>query len=222
MRGDATQKDSMTAACEDVIDGICRSDWHRLTADELVSVAWAYYFFSIQFRENLEIALDLHPDDALLRQLDRGERNTDNLSPWPGVAAPGETMHHDEFMRRTLRLTAIDESRRCRLEAIGQAYLAKVRVLDKMSRAMSIASYETGGLDAVFRAILTALRWEGPLLQAFRHFLSEHIKFDSDPQYGHGALCLHLAPDNRVLPLWTAFARLLGDAVPGLAGGRGS
>ncbi|MGD0429609.1 MAG: hypothetical protein ABSA58_00835, partial [Acetobacteraceae bacterium] len=53
-------------------------------------------------------------------------------------------------------------------------------------------------------------------LKAFRHFLSEHIRFDSDPDEGHGALSRHLRPDDRILPLWTAFARLLVDFVPTL------
>ena len=46
-----------------------------------------------------------------LQELNRGERDTDNLSPSPGVAAPGERMDHDEFMRRTLELTPIEEHR---------------------------------------------------------------------------------------------------------------
>ena len=207
-------------AHEGLIKDICSSDWSRLTRDDLINVAWAYYHFSIQFRENLETALELDPGDALLQKLDHGERNTDNLSPWPGVAKTGEKMNHDEFMRRALALAPIDERRQRRLEAIGQTYLAAVRSMDKASRALSIASYENGGLDAVFRSILTARCWEGPLLQAFRHFLTEHIKFDSDPEHGHGALCRHLTPDDRVLSLWSAFRQMLVETVPGLTHSR--
>ena len=85
-----------------------------------------------------------------------------------------------------------------------------------MTGALSIASYEDGGLENVFGAILKAPHWDTPLLQAFQHFLSEHIRFDSDPDAGHGALCRHLVPDDRVLPLWTAFRRLLVEAAPAL------
>src|SRR5262249_40139427 len=150
---------------------ICALEWRRLSAGDLVDVAWAYYYFSIQFRECVEIARALHPDDPQLEELDRGERDTDNLSPWPDVAAPGERMEHDEFMRRTLRLQAIDAARRRRLEAVGAGYLATVRAIDHESRALSLASYENGGLAAVFGAILAAKSWDNPLLQAFRHFL---------------------------------------------------
>ena len=199
------------------IRDICDLNWSRIDRTELTNVAWAYYHFSVQFRENLQAARDLYPHDDRLQELDRGERNTDNLSPWPGVAKPGERMDHDEFMRRTLELTPIVESERRRLREIGQRYLAVVRSLEKTSRALSIASYEDGGLERVFRSILEAPCWEGALLLAFKHFLAEHIRFDSDPNAGHGALCRHLTPDDRVLPFWTAFRSMLVEAVPRLA-----
>ena len=75
------------------------------------------------------------------------------------------------------------------------------------------------GLEKVFRAMLQAPCWEGPLLQAFKHFLVKHIEFDSDPNAGHGALCRHLTPDDRVLPFWTAFESMLLEAVPRLVRG---
>jgi len=203
-------------AYERVIDDICNLDWVSLTQEDLTNVAWVYYYFSTQFRESLEIARDLHPEDDRLRQLDHGERDTDNLSPWPGVAATGERMHHDEFMRRTLDLTAISESSRRRLKGLGRSYLTKVSAIDGKIRALALASYEDGGLERVFRAILKAQNWNDPLLQAFKHFLDEHIRFDSDPEQGHGALCRHLKPDDRVLPLWAEFRQMLVEAAPRL------
>jgi hypothetical protein len=200
-----------------LIQDICDLNWTDLSTDDLTSVAWAYYYFSIQFRECLEIARGLYPDDERLLELDRGERDTSNLSPWPGVAAPGEKMNHDEFMRRTLELTPMSESRKRELTAIGQGYLAKTRAMDTNVRALALASYEDGGLEAVFTAFLTAPNWDGPLLQAFRHFLAEHIRFDSDPDAGHGALCRHLVPDERVAPLWAEFKRVLVEGAPRLA-----
>jgi hypothetical protein len=199
---------------EQVIEDICDLDWISLTREDLTSVAWVYYYFSIQFRESLEIARGLYPEDDRLKQLDQGERDTSNLSPWPRVAEIGEKMNHDEFMRRTLKLTNIENERQRNLEAIGRFYLAKSRALDDTTRALALASYEDGGLERVFRAILTARHWDGPLLRAFSHFLTEHIRFDSDPEQGHGALCRHLTPDDRILPLWRAFKQMLVEAVP--------
>jgi hypothetical protein len=209
-------KHSVGFSYERVINEIRDMNWTRVDREGLINVAWVYYFFSVQFRESLEIARKLYPDDERLLQLDRGERDTDNLSPWPGVAARGERMNHDEFMRRTLSLETIPETRRRQLETIGQTYLAKTCAMDTMSRALSLASYEDGGLETVFRAILTALKWDGPLLQAFKHFLEEHIRFDSDPEAGHGALCRHLSPNDRILPLWNEFKRMFVEAAPSL------
>jgi hypothetical protein len=214
-----TQGELKVFAYEHVINDICNFNWINLTQEDLINVAWVYYYFSVQFRENLEVARNLYPDDDRLRQLDQGERDTDNLSPWPGVAAIGERMNHDEFMRRTLTLTTISESRRRDLAALGQAYLTKIRAMNDDNRASAIASYEDGGLERVFRAILKAPHWSNPLLQAFRHFLAEHIRFDSDPEQGHGALCRHLTPDDRVHALWAEFRQMLVRAAPRLTGG---
>ena len=201
---------------ETVIDEICRLGWTKLTKDNLVDVAWAYYHFSIQFRENLKIACTLYPNDMKLKRLKREECNTDNLSPWPGVANDGEKINHDEFMRRLLKLSPIDHSRRRRLEAIGHSYLCNIRELDVRVRASSIASYEDRGLERVFRAILVSRNWDGPLLEAFRHFLMEHIRFDNDPKKGHGALSRHLRLDDQILPLWIAFKYILIESAPSL------
>src|SRR5208282_86392 len=123
---------------------------------------------------------------------------------------------HDEFMRRTLELTPILESRKRSLAATGQHYLTKVRAMDSNIRALALASYEDGGLERVFRAMLKAQHWNNPLLQAFKHFLVEHIRFDSDPEQGHGALCRHLTPNNQVQPLWAEFKQMLIEAAPRL------
>jgi hypothetical protein len=198
-----------------VIDSICRMAWADLDGDEIVRVAKAYYYFSIQFRENLEIACSRRPDDPLLAELRKGECNTDNLSPWPGVSVPGERMNHDEFMRRLLEFHPAGRDER--LTEAGLAYLAKTRQIDDDARAASIGSYEDGGLTRVFGAMLRAPHWSGQAQAAFRFFLEEHIRFDSDDGAGHGSLSRHLAPDDRILPLWTAFRDLLTIAVPKLA-----
>lgn len=198
-----------------VIDGICHMAWDRLDSDEVMRVAAAYYFFSVQFRESLEVARARHPGDAKLAELWEGECDTDNLSPWPGIAAAGERMNHDEFMRRVIELHPASRDRR--LTNAGLAYLRKTRALDDAARAASIASYEDGGLSQVFAAMLRAPHWYGEAQRGFRFFLEEHIRFDSDDGAGHGTLSRHLPLDDRVLPLWTAFRDLLVTAVPKLA-----
>ena len=65
--------------------------------------------------------------------------------------------------------------------------------------------------------MLRAPHWYGRGQRAFRFFLEEHIRFDSDDGAGHGTLSRHLPVDDRILPLWTAFRDLLTTAVPKLA-----
>lgn len=200
-----------------VIAEIGNLNWTKLNKDELQAVATAYYYFSIQFRENLLVALSMFPEDENLRHLAAEECATSNLSPWPGVAEPGEQMNHDEFMRRTLMLSSLPPDAVSAAEIAGKAYLEKSRSYDSDVRARSIASYEDGGLEVTFRAMLMAPDWDGAALEAFRHFLVEHIRFDSDPEQGHGALSRHLQADDRVLPLWADFRDLFICAVPRLA-----
>jgi len=199
---------------ERIVDSICALNWTALSREDLSNIARAYYYFSVQFRENLEIARELFPGDQKLQDLSLGECNTDNLSPWPGVALPGEKLDHDEFMRRLLELASTGGDRRSYIDETGTRYLTTVRRMDPDTRARSIASYEDGGLERLFRAILTAPHWDSALLQAFRHFLVQHIAFDEDPEQGHGALSRHLAPNDRIQPLWAECRQLLVAAAP--------
>jgi hypothetical protein len=208
--------DEMTSGHQPVIDEICDLQWSALSREQLSAVAWAYYYFSIQFRENLECTFGMHPEDAQLQFLVREECATDNLSPWPGVAALNEKMNHDEFMRRVLMLSPIHREVEANIEAAGRLYLSKTGQVDDNIKAMGIASYEAGGLESVFKSMLRAPHWDTPLLEGFKHFLVMHIGFDSDPDEGHGALVRHLVPDDRVRCLWVEFRDLLVAAVPEL------
>jgi hypothetical protein len=211
------RSDDRDGQFEDTIDAICGMAWERLDNDEVLQVAKAYYYFSIQVRENLEIACQLHPADAKLASLREGECDTDNLSPWPKIAAPGEKMNHDEFM---LRLLALQPTRDAEyLHGLGTSYLNRVRSVGERARACSIASYEDGGLSRVFAAMLRAPHWYGAGQRAFRHFLEQHILFDTDDAGGHGNLSRHLVPDASIAPLWSAFAQMLALAVPRLVQG---
>ncbi len=199
-----------------VVDEIAGFAWSKLDKNELLAVAQAYYYFSVQFCETVEIACRKYPNDERLFELRDGECNTDNLSPYPGIAEPGEKLNHDEFMRRTLAISSLGPDARARVDRLGAKYLAQVRRTDEDTRITSLPAYEDGGLEAVFSAVLHAKDWDHPALRAFHHFLVGHIKLDSDPDAGHGSLCRHLVPDDRIIPLWTAFRDILAEAAPKL------
>jgi hypothetical protein len=200
---------------ESVINQICRMPWEKISNHEVLKIAKAYYFFSVQFRENLEIACLLCPRDENLRKLHSEECNTENLSPFPGITTVGEKINHDEFIKRLLLIQPIEQE--YILNEAGMTYLKQIRQIDDDVRARSIASYEDGGLSNIFSSMLRASRWQGAGQQAFRFFLEEHIKFDSDADGGHGALSRHLTRNDDILPLWTAFKELLITAAPILA-----
>jgi hypothetical protein len=204
-------------AYEHIIDEICDLNWSALNREELMAVANAYWYFSIQFCETVDIACARYPDDAKLIELREGECDTANLSPYPGVAAPGEKMNHDEFMHRTVAMAPLDAAKRARVDALGAEYLAAARAVGDDVRIMSLPSYEDGGLERVFTAVLRAQDWDETSLKAFRHFLEGHIRLDSDPDHGHGSLCRHMVPDDRIVPLWAAFRDLLVGGAPKLA-----
>jgi hypothetical protein len=204
----------ITRRYKTIIEEIGTMDWPALDRRELMSVCRAYYYFSRQFVEAVHIACALYPEDELLSELRAGECDTDNLSPYPGFAEKGEKMDHDEFMRRVIVAASLDEQSRNRVDALGREYSDKIAAFDELTRAMSLSTYEDGGLEVVFRAMLTARDWDEPSLGGFRHFLSEHIRLDSGE---HGGLCRHLVADDRVLPLWVAFRDLLVAAAPRLS-----
>src|SRR5271170_7027967 len=94
---------------ERVIDEIYRMAWEKISNHEVLRIAKVYYYFSIQFRENLTIACQLLPQDENLKKLYREECDTDNLSPFPGITEVGERINHDEFMKRLLLLEPIQQ-----------------------------------------------------------------------------------------------------------------
>ena len=203
-------------AGEPVISEICGLNWADLTETDMVGAAWAYYYFSIQFRENLNIACTVFPLDQNLATLKLEECDTDNLSPYPGIAAMGEKLDHDEFMRRALALSPIPAAAARKYNAGGRRYLENVAAVSERARAVSIAHYESGALERLFRAMLESPPYHNPTLAAFRFFMLEHIRFDSDPVQGHGALSRHITGDDDILPLWNAFSQLLMAFAPAL------
>jgi len=199
-----------------VIAEIANFNWRGLERDELLMTCRAYYYFSKQFVDAVHIACDLYPSDQNLIALRQGECETDNLSPYPGIAELGEKMNHDEFMRRVIESASLNQAARERVDTHGREYLAKVSHMDSLTKAMALSSYEDGGLETVFRAMLTAPDWNEPSLGAFKHFLVEHIKLDSGEE-SHGSLCRHLVADDRILPMWVEFKDLLVAAAPNLS-----
>src|SRR5271166_5793202 len=130
-----------------VIDEIGGLNWSALTREELMPACRAYYYFSVQFVGAVGIACKLYPSDRMLMALREGELDTDNLSPYPGIAKEGERMNHDEFMLRTVAMSSLEPAAKERAATLGRTYLTQVRRLAPLTRAMALSSYEDGGLE---------------------------------------------------------------------------
>jgi hypothetical protein len=208
--------DIRACSYEQIISEICEFGWPDFTEHDMICAARAYYFFSVQFRENLQLACELFPANKNLKLLKSEECDTDNLSPFPHISISGEKLNHDEFVRRLLELSPVTKSEHHYFNSVGDRYLNEIRDIDPMLRALSIASYEDGGIERVFTAILTAPEFTNSSLKAFRFFMREHIRFDTDLQQRHDILSKQLLPDDRVVPFWAAFKRLFIECVPRL------
>ncbi len=101
----------ITTRYQRVIDEIRNFNWRGLERNQLLMACRAYYYFSRQFVEAVHIACDLYPSDQNLISLREGECDTDNLSPYPGIAEKGEKMNHDEFMRRIVEFCKLESGR---------------------------------------------------------------------------------------------------------------
>jgi hypothetical protein len=122
----------ITSRYQRVIDEIRNFNWRGLKREELMIACRAYYYFSRQFVDAVHIACDLYPSDENLISLREGECDTDNLSPYPGIAEKGEKMNHDEFMRRVVESASLDQTARERVDNLGREYLAEVSRRDPL------------------------------------------------------------------------------------------
>ena len=84
-------------------------------------------------------------------------------------------------------------------ESVG-AYLQAVECLPRAVRVMSIVSRERE-LSGIFERILEAPDWSLPGLAAFRYYLEEHIKLDSN-EGGHADLLAGCEVDERVVEFY--------------------
>jgi hypothetical protein len=54
---------SECSECDEIIEAICDLNWEDLSQADLIAVAASYHYFSIQFRESLQVARRLYPNE---------------------------------------------------------------------------------------------------------------------------------------------------------------
>lgn len=155
--------------------------WENLSTAELQGLMVLSAFAAREFAESLRIALEIYPESSNFQEMARGEINTDNLM-FGGYSQNGD--HADflwHFVDKHGFVNLYPEVKKA-----GEIYLSQVRTLSNEVRAMSVVSRERE-LPGIFRRVLEAKDWSAPGLDAFRYYLTEHIRLDS-MEGGHGDL----------------------------------
>ncbi len=182
---------------KNVIDEIKQLRWERLSASELQVLTILAAYAAREFAESLRIALRLYPESSELREMASGELETSNLQ-FGDYSQPGD---HANFLWHFINKHNLTELHPEAVRA-GETYLAKVRELPDEIRAMSIISRERE-LPQIFERILEARDWSMPILEAFHHYLKEHIRLDS-MEGGHADLLSSFIVTNEITVFYKA------------------
>tara|TARA_B100001989_G_C24540621_1_gene467343 strand:- start:1554 stop:2237 length:684 start_codon:yes stop_codon:yes gene_type:complete len=202
------------------VERICNLGWEDLSENQVKRALHGFYFFSQKFVDNLRTASNLYPEDDGIKSLMQEELNTDNLSPYNGVADEGEAMDHDVFLRRVIQISGLSEEENEELFTKGKQYLEAMDQMPPEAQLQCLVSCEDGGAIQMYSSVLKAqvLDSEDPALQAFKHFLQKHVEFDNEEgaEAGHGTLVRKFEmEDKHIGPFWNHFADFLETLVYG-------
>jgi hypothetical protein len=175
-----------------IVNAIKNLRWERLSEEDLQKLMILSAYAAVEFAESLQIALKIYPENEELRQMARGELNTDNLR-FMGYTNKG---NHADFLKYFIDKHALQRKISTLVSKAGEKYLESVRKLPKEVRAMSIFSREQE-LPGIFERILEAKNWKAPGLAEFRYYLEKHILLDSK-EGGHADLVEDFLIDDRM------------------------
>lgn len=196
----------MGADYHSIVNNIIRLPWKNLSTTDLGQLMFVSLATAQEFAESLGIALQLYPQDSLLKSMAAGELQTNNLR-FENWERAGD---HWEFLKHFLAGSAAPAE----TAAACKAYKKTVRSLNPQIRAMSIFSREDK-LPHVFSQILAAPVWENTLpqhLQALHFYLLKHIELDSKTG-GHRDMVSHFPITDKVTPFYQARLQLYLQAI---------
>jgi len=199
---------------EKVIEEIKELNWESLDGKELQQLMYLSYISAREFAEALRIALELYPDDEQLKEMARGELQTQNLKfedPADGEVYNQQGDHAD-YLNHFLKKYHLEKGSKT-LKEYADAYLEACRALEDKVRAMSVFSREEE-LSGIFREILKAKNWDDGALPAFKDYLEKHIDFDSK-EGGHAELTKKFPVDDSVKLFYEARLKMY-RAIPRL------
>ncbi len=164
-----------------IVQRIRGLDWRKLSTCELEMLMILSAYSAKEFAESLRIALKLYPDNPKLNEMAGGEIATENIS----FGDYNQKGDHVDFLEHFIVKYKISELYPEANKA-GELYLSQVRLLSDSVRAMSVFSRENE-LPKIFELILEARDWSKPILTAYKHYLTEHIRLDT-MEGGHAEL----------------------------------
>ncbi len=158
-------------------------DWENLDATSLQDVMYLSFISAFEFAEALRVALRLYSDDSLVQEMSEGELETDNLK-YQEYDKKGD---HADFLMYFMESCGYTPTEK--IEQAGEQYLNVCRAFSDELRAMSVFSREFES-TGIFKRILSAKDWDACGLSAFRYFIEEHIRLDSEDG-GHHDMIKH-------------------------------
>lgn len=174
----------------DIIEEIVHLSWNKLNAKDLQRLMYASEALSREMAEAVRCGLQLHPEDRFLQEMAKGEIGTSNIS----FQDFRRKADHSEFLLHFLNKSEFRPDEALKKET--QNYLDLCRDFSAEVRLMTVVSREKE-LPPVFAAILDAQDWEAPGLDAYKYFLTEHVRLDSE-EAGHHELIKHIPTDERI------------------------
>ena len=191
-----------------VVAEIRNLPWKDLDEIQLVRLMYISYIAAQEFAEALRIALRLHPADANLQEMARGELKTNNLR----FADYDQRGDHSEFLGHFLmKIGFVPDAV---LQTATHEYVLVCRSLPQQVRAATVFSREAE-LGGIFDAILLNGHWgDSEALSAFQYYLRRHIELDGE-HGGHADLVSEYPIGDEVFPFYLA-RRTVYDAIPEL------
>lgn len=182
--------------------------WDLADTSDLLSLMLLGAYTAEEFAESLRIATRLKP--SAFEEMARGELDTTNIQ-FDDYVGPGD---HSAYLWHFIEKHGVCLKCSMSVRLAGERYVQFVRRLPEPVRLMSIVSREQE-LPGIFSAILKAPGWNDlPELEAYRHYLSEHIRLDSGSG-GHADLLSSLEVDDSVSSFWEARLQMY-CSIPGL------
>ena len=185
----------MNKEYKEIVSQIKNLPWNTYDPKEIIILSW---ISAIEFAKSLHCALGVYPGNVKLKEMARGELNTDNLS-YDNYSHKGDHWQFLDHFCFTWCKSEIYTQLQWR-HKVARACSKYDEVLKSMSnteRAMTVFSREYE-LPNIFKEILKAHDWDSLKLGYYKYYLERHIELDNE-EGGHANLVADFETNDEVL-----------------------